>query len=61
MIHAKSNDAVVNNHEAHITPNGPANEQSDNEQSDAKSNYAIAHDREAHIAPNGPAERWRLQ
>jgi hypothetical protein len=34
---AKSNNAITNNHEAHITPDGPANKQSDNKQSDAES------------------------
>jgi hypothetical protein len=42
-------------------PNGPANEQSDNKQSNAKSNYTIANNCEAHIAPNGPTKWWRLQ
>jgi hypothetical protein len=60
-IHAKSNDAVANNHEAHITSNGPTNKQSDDERSNAESNYTIANDREAHITPDGPAEWWWLQ
>jgi hypothetical protein len=56
-----SNDVVANDHEAHITPDGPANERSDNEQSGAEYDYAIANNREAHITPDGPAEWWRLQ
>ncbi len=56
MIHAESDVAVVDDHEAHITPNGPADEQSDDMRSDAKSDYAITDDREAHIAPDGPAK-----
>jgi hypothetical protein len=42
-------------------PNGPADEQSNNEQSNAKSDYTIANNREAHIAPDGPAEGRQLQ
>jgi hypothetical protein len=61
VIHAESNDTIANNHEAHIMPNGPTDEQSDNKQSNAKSAYAINNDHEAHIVPDGPAEWWRLQ
>ncbi len=42
-------------------PDGPANERSDNKQSNAEFDYAIANDREAHIAPDGPAKWWQLQ
>ncbi len=42
-------------------PDGPAKEQSEDEQSNAESDYAIADDCEAHIAPDGPAEWWWLQ
>jgi hypothetical protein len=42
-------------------PDGPAEEQSDDERSNAESDYAIADDHEAHIAPYGPAEGRRLQ
>ncbi len=41
-------------------PDGPANERSYDERSDAESDHAIADDREAHIAPDGPAEGRRL-
>ena len=50
MTNAKSNDTITNNHEAHITPDGPAGKQS-NERSDAEPNYVI--NREAQIAPSG--------
>ncbi len=61
MIHVKSNDAIADNHEAHITPNGPADERSDKEGSNVESDYPISDDREAHITPDGPAEWWWLQ
>ena len=62
----KSDNAVANNHEAHITSDGPthhgpANERSNDEQSDAENDYAIADDREAHIAPDGPKEGRQLR
>ena len=42
-------------------PDGPANKQSDDKQSDAESDYAITDKLEAHITPDGPAKWWRLQ
>ena len=61
LLYNAKDDAIANDHEAHITPDGPADERSNDEQSNAESNYAIANDREAHIAPKGPAEGRRLQ